>query len=73
MVKEPTRDTTYVVGRDRKRKRVLLGGLGFAGVGEMWFDEEGNRRERGFKNAPEMDEDDEGTFLSNVRRAAAAL
>ena len=31
---------TFVVARDRKLGRILLGGLGALGVGEMWFDEE---------------------------------
>ena len=55
-----------VVGRDRARHRVLLGGLGCMGVGQMWFDDverfvDGrvaydNANRPGFDDAPEVQE-----------------
>lgn len=30
----------YVIARDRAKHRILIGGLGALGVGQMWFDEE---------------------------------
>lgn len=48
----------FVAGKDPKRHRVLLGGLGCLGVGQMWSGEEclrGNRkRQRQYKKAPIM-------------------
>lgn len=31
---------TYVVARDPDAKKILIGGLGTMGVGQLWFDEE---------------------------------
>lgn len=31
--------STWTVARDRTQKKVLRGGLGAMGVGQMWFDE----------------------------------
>ncbi len=43
----------FVVARDRAKKRVLLGGLGALGVGEMWFDEDKDSPSTpGFHEAP---------------------
>jgi len=45
-----------VEGRDRKRKRVLLAGLGGMGVGKMWFEEEPWHADLpGYEDAPEVD------------------
>lgn len=46
----------FVLARDRKRRRVLCGGLGALGVGRMWFDEAECQRHEGFNTAPEMSE-----------------
>jgi len=44
----------WVVARDRKRGRVLVGGLGGCGVGVMWVDEEPRHKGYpGYKGAPE--------------------
>ncbi len=48
--------TIFVVARDRGAKRVLLGGLGGMGVGQMWFEEEGSEKYFGFEDAPEQSE-----------------
>ncbi len=46
---------SWVVGRDRTRKKVLLGGLGGIGVGQMWFDESPRHAEDStFADAPEV-------------------
>ncbi len=45
---------TWVVARDRERKKVLIGGLGSAGVGQMWFSESPTHAETfGYADAPE--------------------
>ena len=48
--------STWVVAKDTANRRVLIGGLGAIGVGEMWFDmtEEVIGR-TGFEEAPEQD------------------
>jgi hypothetical protein len=48
---------TYVVAKDSKTKRVLLGGLGAMGVGQMWFSNaSGSYNDRpGYAEAPEQD------------------
>ena len=35
-----SRYRSFVVARNPSEKKILLGGLGGLGVGEMWFDEE---------------------------------
>lgn len=45
---------SWVVARDRKKKRVLLGGLGSMGCGEMWFTDQPRYADyEGYKNAPD--------------------
>jgi hypothetical protein len=47
---------TWVIGRDRKRGRVLVGGLGGLGIGEMWEPDDGlQRHDPTYETAPEMD------------------
>jgi len=44
----------WVVAKDTARNKILLGGLGGCGVGEMWVDMEERHREcPGFDDAPE--------------------
>jgi len=46
----------FVIAIDRINKRVLLGGLGFDGVGEMWFEMKDKYHFLpGYKNAVEKD------------------
>ena len=46
---------TWCVAKDSTKKKVLLGGLGGCGVGEMWFDMEDRHTEYpGFNEAPEI-------------------
>ena len=46
----------FVVARDRKRRWVLVGGLGGQGVGRMWIEEqEQHRRYAGYTDAPDKD------------------
>jgi hypothetical protein len=46
----------WVVARDRKQKMVLLGGLGACGVGEMWFEDNGDyAQDPEYEAAPELD------------------
>lgn len=48
---------TWVVARDRARRRVLLGGLGAMGCGQMWFDERPEHAaDPTFADAPEQSE-----------------
>jgi hypothetical protein len=48
-----TATNTWVVARDPERRKVLIGGLGGAGVGQMWFDEkEGDKDRTGYDEAP---------------------
>jgi hypothetical protein len=43
----------YVVARDPKAGRILIGGLGGLGVGQMWVDEKDDDRTReGYDDAP---------------------
>lgn len=43
----------YVLARDPANGRILLGGLGAFGVGQMWFDElERHRQYSGYEHAP---------------------
>lgn len=47
---------TWTIARDRKRKRVLLGGVGFAGDGRMWvreFPQLNEERAPGYDDAPD--------------------
>jgi len=48
--------TTWIVARDRKKGKVLLGGLGAMGVGQMWAIREENcyHNDPGFEDAPEQ-------------------
>lgn len=51
-----TSTRVWVVARDRERGRVLLGGLGAMGVGEMWFvDADRYVNYVGYDDAPEGD------------------
>lgn len=48
---------TWVLAKDSKRKRVLLGGLGCMGCGQMWFDDKDKYKEDPtYKDAPEQEE-----------------
>lgn len=45
----------FVVARDRTARRVLIGGLGSLGVGQMWFPEQEQYVSYpGFENAPDQ-------------------
>ena len=47
---------TWIVAKDTVRKRVLLGGLGGLGVGEMWREEQPEHRKYpSYAEAPEKD------------------
>lgn len=47
---------SYIVAKDTKRKRVLVGGLGGMGIGQMVFEMDDTHAKRpGFSEAPEMD------------------
>ena len=49
-----SRYRTFIVARDRTKKRVVVGGLGGMGCGEMWFDEEPKHSDYpGYENAPD--------------------
>lgn len=46
---------TWIVARDRARKKVLLGGLGCMGCGQMWFDDkERYAADPTYADAPEL-------------------
>ena len=46
---------TFVIARDKKNKKILLGGLGILGVGQMWVDEKlHHKKYRGYKKALNM-------------------
>lgn len=49
--------TSYVIAKDTKRKKVLLGGLGGMGCGSMWFDMDAEQDplRPGWEEAPERD------------------
>ena len=52
-----TKYLTWIDGRDRARRRVLVGGLGCMGCGRMWFDEEPYHADYpGYAEAPEVSE-----------------
>lgn len=43
----------YVLARDPSKGRILLGGLGGLGVGQMWFNEDERHKEYpGYADAP---------------------
>ena len=51
-----TQYLTFIVARDRAKKRVLVGGLGGMGVGEMWFNDDPHFAAKpGYENAPDAD------------------
>jgi len=62
--------TTFIVARDRKKKMVLRGGLGFMGVGQMWSKEGAyDQTLAGFDSAPEVEYHenlDMQAFIQNV-------
>ncbi len=48
--------TSFVVAKDTKNKKLLLGGLGGMGMGEMWVNLcDGDENRSGFAEAPEVD------------------
>lgn len=51
----------FVVAKDSKKGRVLLGGLGAMGVGQMWMtmDHTRDSQRPGWDEAPEIDSPDE--------------
>lgn len=63
---------TFVIARDPYTKRILIGGLGSLGVGQMWFDEKDTDRDRiGYKEARIVagnTENDMMMFDGNMRR-----
>lgn len=44
------RNTIVLIARDRPRNKMLLGGLGAMGVGEMWFDNDTESNSKRFPN-----------------------
>jgi hypothetical protein len=79
---------TWIAARDRARNRVLLGGLGAMGVGQMWVEERDSHREYpGYDDAPEEDSwmgfgapeslsapgNQTATAVENMRREAERL
>ena len=47
---------SYVIARDKLLHKILLGGLGAMGVGQLWFDEEDRHKEYpGYKEAIELE------------------
>lgn len=49
---------TWIVAKDPKRNRILVGGLGGLGVGQMWFDETPDHKNYpGYDEAPEAEGD----------------
>ena len=58
-----SRYLTFIVARDRTKKRVVVGGLGGMGCGEMWFDEEPKHSDYpGYENAPDAIAPTEGPW-----------
>lgn len=57
---------TWIVARDRANKKVLIGGLGCIGVGQMWIDEDGYQEAPGFNDAPELECKQTETFQNNI-------
>lgn len=48
-----SRYQSFVVAKDLKNKKILLGGLGGMGIGEMWFDmSEKDEARIGYQEAP---------------------
>jgi hypothetical protein len=44
---------SYVIARDPERGRILIGGLGSMGMGEMWMTEsDGDKSRPGYDEAP---------------------
>ena len=57
----------FVVARDRAREKVLLGGLGCMGVGQMWFDVTPDRETfDNFDDAPEEDAPEYDSMVDSV-------
>ena len=54
---------TFVVARDIKRGRILLGGLGVLGVGQMWFDETDRHKDYQGYNEAEIERDTENVII----------
>ncbi len=54
---------SFVVARDRHLGRMLLGGLGAMGVGQMWFDDDGSHKDDPtYADAPEAQAPITGSF-----------
>ena len=46
---------TFIIARDDEARMVLIGGLGGAGVGQMWFGLEDRHKDYpGFEDAPQV-------------------
>ena len=57
----------HVIGRCSKENKILLGGLGFDGVGQMWFPEENHHKDIvGYSDAPEIPYDTEKAFVYSI-------
>jgi hypothetical protein len=51
-----TKYNVWVLGKCTKRNKILLGGLGGLGIGEMWFNmAEWHKNYSGFEDAPEIE------------------
>ena len=60
--------TVWIEAKDSARKRVLLGGLGGMGVGQMWAEEENcHKKYLGYNEAPQSDS--YGQFGTSESRA----
>ena len=46
---------SFIIAKDTKNKKILLGGLGAMGIGIMWFNIDGDEKKEGFNEAPERD------------------
>jgi hypothetical protein len=65
---------SFVVARDRANNRVLVGGLGVVGVGEMWFNDEGKHSDyRGYDSAPEQVSQDPVKLAQELREKIQQL
>lgn len=66
---------TWIIAKNSKNKRVLLGGLGSIGVGQMWFEEHPDfAKHAGYAEAPERDSSrDWARYDSYAKRFRALL
>jgi hypothetical protein len=71
---------TWIAAKDSKAKRVLLGGLGCMGVGEMWFSDQSCYADYpGYADAPERESFDPskpldfGPLIENMAKELSVL